>query len=612
MAHLKVLKGGNAGTSIAVEEELFVGRDPGNDIPVNDDTASRHHARLQRVDRAHVIVDLGSNNGTFVNGERVTERVLAHGDQVLIGKTLFVYESGAVTRPAGAVTVRDGGTRRITVERSLPAADADLPADRRLRLLYEISAALNSTLDRREMMDRLASSLLEALDADTVVVESPDEPEPAVRTRGRPKGTVTVSRTSMDRARLGREALLVAGPGAEPSAESIVREKIASILCAPLRHGEEDLGVLYVDSRRGDRRFDQEDLLFVNAAAHAAALALRNARRFVETKSEVSELRSRVAGGAHIVGNDSNFRAVLDLADRAAKADSTVLILGESGTGKELVARRIHEASPRARGPFVAINCAALVETLLESELFGHEKGAFTGAVRRRKGKFESADGGTIFLDEIGDISPALQVKLLRVLQERRFFRVGGQQSVEVDVRIVAATNRELKQAIAEGRFREDLFYRLGVVTVTMPPLRQRRADIPLLVYHFLERVRERTKKAVTAAVPDAMDALVRYGWPGNVRELENVIERAVLLTDGNALALEALPAEIRGAEEPEVVAEDGWPVRIEEAEKLCVMRALQQTGGKKGEAAKLLGVSWPTLNKKIRRFGLDVPKPGS
>ncbi|MBI2900577.1 MAG: sigma-54-dependent Fis family transcriptional regulator, partial [Planctomycetes bacterium] len=241
-------------------------------------------------------------------------------------------------------------------------------------------------------------------------------------------------------------------------------------------------------------------------------------------------------------------------------------------------------------------------ETLVESELFGHEKGAFTGATRTRRGKFEAASGGTLFLDEIGEISANLQAKLLRVIQERTFFRVGGNEPVRVDVRIVAATNRDLAREVKEGRFREDLFYRLSVVAIRIPPLRERPGDLPVLCAHFLERVRQRTKKRLLEIEPEAMEAIRRYAWPGNVRELENVIERAAILTDGEKIGPAVLPPEIRGAEP----AEDGWPIRIEEAEKLCLRRALARTGGKKGEAAKLLGISWPTLNKKLKDYGIE------
>jgi transcriptional regulator with PAS, ATPase and Fis domain len=268
-----------------------------------------------------------------------------------------------------------------------------------------------------------------------------------------------------------------------------------------------------------------------------------------------------------------------------------------------VVARAIHDRSPRRSGPFVAINCAALVETLLESELFGYEKGAFTGAARTRPGKFESADGGTLFLDEIGDLSPALQAKILRVLQDRTFYRVGGTRPITVDARLLAATHRDLAQAIRESRFREDLYYRLSVVTIRVPPLRERLEDIPILVLHFLDRVRAKTRTRVRSVSEGALEVLKGYAWPGNVRELENVIERAAILTDGDRIEVGSLPEEIRN---PRSQPESELPVNLEEAEKVCIARALRITGGKKGEAAKLLGISWPTLNKKLKDYGLE------
>jgi transcriptional regulator with PAS, ATPase and Fis domain len=297
---------------------------------------------------------------------------------------------------------------------------------------------------------------------------------------------------------------------------------------------------------------------------------------------------------------------VLETVKKVAPTNATVMVYGESGTGKELVARALHALSPRAAKPFISISAGALPETLLESELFGYEKGAFTGAVTAKPGRFEMANGGTLFLDEIGDISTAVQVKLLRVLQERTFERLGGTRSIEVDVRVVSATNRDLQQLIADGTFREDLYYRLNVVPLTIPPLRKRTADIPLLVAHFLEKfgAGERTIS------PAAMEALITYQWPGNVRELENTIERVVILSHGGTIEFEDLPAEVRsgvslvaGGARCFVLPDAG--LDLEEVELDLVRQALDRTGGSVPQAAKLLGLTTKTLEARMARYGL-------
>lgn len=292
---------------------------------------------------------------------------------------------------------------------------------------------------------------------------------------------------------------------------------------------------------------------------------------------------------------------IFDLARSAARSQSTVLILGESGTGKELLARAIHAESPRKSDPFVAVSCAALTESLLESELFGHEKGAFTGAIARRRGKFEVANGGTIFLDEIGDISQKLQVDLLRVLEDRRFFRVGGSESVDVDVRVIAATNRDLKRATEEGRFREDLYYRLNVVPILLPPLRDRREDLPLLIDHFLEHLSVEMNKRVDGVRPDTLALLMKHDWPGNVRELRNVLERGVVVCQGPHLVPEDLglvPAATR--HEPFDTS-----LTLDEVERRHVAAVLHHVGGNVTQAAKILDIDRVTLYNKIRKYGL-------
>jgi DNA-binding NtrC family response regulator len=329
--------------------------------------------------------------------------------------------------------------------------------------------------------------------------------------------------------------------------------------------------------------------------------------RFVRTSVRAEDVDvEAVEAGSDVVGASAAFREVLEVAHRVAESDATVLVLGESGTGKEVIAREIHRASGRARKPFVAVNCSAIPEGLLESELFGHEKGAFTGAVRQKKGRFELADGGTIFLDEIGDMSAALQAKLLRFLQDHTFQRVGGSSDVGVDARVIAATNRDLDAAVADGSFREDLFFRLNVVSIVMPPLRERPEDVPLLVEHFL-RAHAAAGSKPKKMSPKAMRLAMDYAWPGNIRELENAIQRAVVLSRGETVFPEHLPAKVQAASGGEGGGAPRVGKTIREVERDTIVKALTETGGNRTHAAKILGISRRTLQNKIKEYEIEL-----
>jgi two-component system, NtrC family, response regulator AtoC len=332
--------------------------------------------------------------------------------------------------------------------------------------------------------------------------------------------------------------------------------------------------------------------------------SLEHSRLVRENARIREELRER--HGSPLIGSSPVMLEVYKLIARVSSGKSTVLLEGESGTGKELVAQAIHTNSPRRDRPFVPVNCAALQDTLLESELFGHEKGAFTGAVVAKQGLFEAANQGTLFLDEIGDIGPALQVKLLRVIQEQEVRHVGGTASIKVDVRIVAATNRDLAQMVKDGKFREDLFYRLNVVRIVLPPLRERREDIPMLAHHFLQKVSSANNRPVRGFVPETMALLEQYHWPGNVRELENVIERTVSLAPGPLIMPDDLPEAVRKAE-PALTGGDESLLSLDDVEKRHLARVLKETGGNKVRAAKILGIDRRTLYRMAERFGMDL-----
>jgi transcriptional regulator with GAF, ATPase, and Fis domain len=388
-----------------------------------------------------------------------------------------------------------------------------------------------------------------------------------------------------------------------------------SVICAPIREGADRvIGLIHLYSTGDDRQPDPDDLEFTLAVADNVALAIKNLGRQMElaenlsrTRTEVQQLRSRLGAESEIIGSSTLMANVQREIARAASSRATVLIRGESGVGKELVARAMHFASPRKKGPFVCLNCAALTETLLESELFGHERGAFTGATERKIGKFEAAHMGTLMLDEIGEMSPAIQAKFLRVLEGHPFERVGGNQQIRVNVRAVAATNRDLEKAVAEGKFRRDLYFRLRVLEIFVPPLRKRPEDVIELANHFLDRFNAETGRRLRGFTPEAFDRMRLYRWPGNVRELKNVVERAVVLAQGDSIDAEdlALTSLSTQGESADVVMSRSTyePVSLAEIEKRHILATLKSTLWNKSRAATILGIERSTLDRKIRRY---------
>ena len=308
-----------------------------------------------------------------------------------------------------------------------------------------------------------------------------------------------------------------------------------------------------------------------------------------------------------IIGKSPRMKELFEMLSMVAPTDATILLLGESGTGKEIVANAIHQNSQRMEMPYVKVSCAALPETLLESELFGHEKGAFTGAMSKKKGRFELADNGTIFLDEIGEMSLLTQTKILRVLQEMEFESVGGTKTIQVDVRIIAATNKDLDEEVRKGRFREDLYYRLNVVPITIPPLRERKEDIPILAEHFLRIYREKNRRTITGFEPRVMDAFIRYPWPGNVRELENIVERTVIMCRGDMISIHDLPPTVTGSQQQEGESEFISGPKLKDVEREAIVRTLRHTGGNRTRTAIILGITRKTLQNKIKGYGIKI-----
>ncbi len=487
-----------------------------------------------------------------------------------------------------------------------------------LAALLEAAAKINSSLDLEKALQAIAQSAARVLDAQASSVLLLDRVRNKLvfkATVGATAGQLLGQEFDADRGIAGR----VATTGrAEISPEARddpdfygefdeqSQFRTRGLIAAPLHYRGEVIGVVEVLNKNGRRSFDERDLQTLRVFANLAALSTGNAQRHEDLKKENLSLREVSRPEQPIIGNSAALREVLQLCDRVAGTAATVLLLGETGTGKELSARRIHAQSPRRDKPFVAINCAALPETLLESELFGHEAGAFTGANATKLGRFEIANHGTLFLDEIGDISASTQIKLLRVLQEREFVRVGGQKTIACDVRIIAATNRDLQQAMERGEFREDLYYRLNVFPIHLPPLRERREDIPLLVNHFVERTVRELGWPCPKVTDEAMELMCAYRWPGNIREMRNVIERAVLLCDTGNITPENLPREIIG-KAPRPRDESGGSA-LEGYEKAMIVRALEENDWNQTRAARALGISRDNLRYRLRKYGIRRP----
>jgi Nif-specific regulatory protein len=488
-----------------------------------------------------------------------------------------------------------------------------------LQALVEASAAMNSTLEPDSVLQAIARTAADVLQAEASSVLLLD----AARRKLVFKAAVGEHGSLLQGEEFSAE-LGIAGRVAATGRPELVpdvyehpdfykgidqkwRFQTRGLAAAPLRHRDEVIGVVEVLNRKDGQAFTRRDLEILQVFANLAAISATNAQMHEALKRENLGLRESVAHEDPIIGNSPALVEVLQLCDRVAPTNATVLLLGETGTGKELSARRIHAVSPRRHRPLIAINCAALPETLLESELFGHEAGAFTGAMGQKLGRFELADEGTLFLDEIGDISASTQIKLLRVLQEREFVRVGGTRTIGCDVRIVAATNRDLKKAMESGAFREDLYYRLNVFPVFLPPLRERREDIPLLVEYFVERMSRELGVACPRVSPEAMERMKAYRWPGNIREMRNVMERAVLLCDSGEIGPGQLPREIAG--EPRPSPEDAPPSSLENYEKAIIVRALEETQWNQTRAAQVLGISRDNLRYRLRKYQIVRPE---
>jgi len=510
----------------------------------------------------------------------------------------------------------------------------DTPIDRkarearRLSTLLEVSQALGGTLDLKSALHRVLDilgrhhgairSMVTLLqDGGELLVEASDgldEPTRAVRYRIGEGITGRVVETGKPVVvpRVSHEPMFLRRAARRPE----LRDQELSFVCVPIVLNRKPVGALGVDLAFKPERDYERSVKFLGVVASMIAQALKIQRLIEEERGRLlaenthlrQELRERY-DFSNIIGTSGPVRQMYEQVAQVARTNTTVLIRGESGTGKELIAHAIHYNSLRAKKPFIKISCAALPDTLIESELFGYEKGAFTGADARKKGRFELAEGGTLFLDEIGDVNLATQVKLLRVLQEREFERVGGTETIKVNVRLIAATNKDLERAITEGTLREDLFYRLNVFTIFVPPLRERKVDLLLLADHFLEKFSREHGKIIKRISTPAIDMLMSYHWPGNVRELENAIERAVLMCDGQVIHAHHLPPTLQTAEASGTVTHVSLRDAVIAYEKDLIQDALKTTRGNRAKAARLLDTTERVVNYKVRKYGVDAER---
>jgi transcriptional regulator with GAF, ATPase, and Fis domain len=580
------------------EGDFSVGRQSTCNLNLEDHAVSRKHCLFIRSGRQCTVKDLESRNGTFVNGTPVTEHQLDQGDEVRIGASVFCY---LVDRDRAArLASGDFKTRQLQVTDSIylsSAGQSVLPPSARamhdLRTLLRVSTMLHSFRGLQEahgtqaaevLRNHLASLLLELIPGERGGVFIPG----AATDDWKPNADV-FQRVSEERVAVWLEDADGAG---------------LSAVAAPLTVRGEVAAVIYVESADPALKFDEGHLQLLTAVAGMAAGAWENATILGWLQEENQRLQQVLKLEHDMVGVSAKIRELQRQIAKVAPSNSTVLILGESGTGKELIARAIHRNSLRAAGPFVAINCAALADSLLESELFGHEKGAFTGAIAQKMGKLEMAQGGTVFLDEIGELTQLLQAKLLRVLQQREMERVGGTKTIKLNLRVLAATNRDLDDAVKKGLFRQDLYYRLNVVVLTAPALRERPEDTIPLAEHFAKKCAQDCGRKITGLAPEARVYLQSYSWPGNVRELENAIERAVVLGSTDVILAEDLPEHIRETR-PADVSASLYEEAVEAAKRQVVLKAFDQSNYDHETAAKILGLHPNYLHKLIRTMDL-------
>ncbi len=614
-----------------IGQRYTLGRANTNRIVLKDELSSRDHAEVYFAEAKWRLRDLKSLNGTRLNGEPVVDETELHsGDEIQIGNTRYLFVRGIDELPhVPLANLKDTMTirKRLSSSRFLtpnPEESADeetkIPpalrsVSRDLMQLYRLGLAMGSATTYHELADIVLDGLLGAVKAEVGAILTLKDGHETEITSVRPDGLLKrtyspVSEFVSNEVKSSREAVLaedVARSRYLNDRDSLKDLGATSLICAPVIHQDRVAALIHLYCIDPHKSLGADDLEFTIAVAKHFALVMGQMQRQESLSAENRSLREQLHVESELIGTSEAIRAIHEQIGRVAPTNATVLIRGESGAGKELVARAIHFNSLRHDGPFICLNCAAITETLLESELFGHERGAFTGATEKKIGKFEAANRGTIFLDEIGEMAFGTQAKLLRILEGHPFERVGGGTPIRVDVRVVAATNQPLEQIIREGKFRRDLFYRLQVVEIHVPTLRDRRSDVRMLAEHFLHRFARETGRKIRGFTPAALARMESYDWPGNVRELKNVVERAVALARGHQLDVADIlltSLEIPAETAP---ASGGHfdPISLEEMEKRHILRTLEHTQWNKSQAATILEIERSTLDRKIKAYEL-------
>ena len=576
-AELIVVNGPLAGTRYPLlDRDLLLGRAPNADIVLSEAEISWRHCQIQRRGDRYTVTDLRSSSGTYINGMRSAERWLEDRDQIGIGKTILMFRSGVIE------------SRQLFEAQPMAEPKPVLLAACSLVFLFRALAASTEAEQTQVLCNQILHLVSDLVPSNEgLLLLGGSESELLTRLRAFTAGNGAALEDCLRR---------ICAEGATTVGQ-------AGLLGVPLYLSGILGGVLLLQVREQERAKLATHLETLTAVASLASIGFEANHEVEALKAENALLQEEISSTSGIVGKSLVVRRLLDLIEKVAPRDTTVLITGESGTGKELVARALHKKSDRRDRPFVAVNCAALSENLFESELFGHEKGAFTGAVSLKHGRFEVAQGGTIFLDEVGELALSLQPKLLRVLEEHEFERVGGTQVLKLDIRVIAATNRDLSEDVREGRFRDDLYHRLNVINVHSPPLRDRKDDIPLLARYFLERSAQRCKRHVQGISPEAESLLVQYSWPGNVREIENAMERAVVLGVSDWVLPEDLPESL--VESAPLTGDAKYHSSVGQAKREAILEAYAQAHGDYKQAARALGLHPNYLLRLVRNLGL-------
>jgi Nif-specific regulatory protein len=591
MPRLVVHEPGGVTSSMQVDGELRIGRDPEMEVVLADSKVSRHHATIVRDDAGWVVCDAESRHGTFLNGERVTRHALRDGDQLQIGSTVLRFE------PADDASA-------LALHLATTAQPAQ--ADERLRVFYQLAEATAAIDDAEAALGRALAAIVAVLGCDRGVIALGDHPRTLRRAAEVSARDLVIGRVVIDAVLARGEAVLLRG--AELSGHTFDRQGVRSAMAAALRIGDRTLGLVYVDDRGRADRFEPADLELLVAVARLAGVIVDVSARYERAVALVEVARhERVA--PELLGKSAGISHVRREVEQFAATELPILLAGESGVGKELVARAVHAMSPRSAAAFVAVNCAAMPDSLLESELFGHVRGAFTGADKARRGKLALADRGTLFLDEVADLSLPAQAKLLRVLEDGEVVPVGSEHATRVDLRVVSASHKDLLRAVGEGRFRQDLYYRLVGAEIAIPPLRERGGDVIELAETFLARIRQK-RAAPSRFSAAAITAMTSYRWPGNVRELRNAVERASAIAVDDVI--EAADLALRSAvpaSATDAAASGSLAVRfaaLASAERRFAEEAMAAAGGNVSEAARLLGITRIMLKRRLDRFAGD------